>query len=161
MPHPYFFVNMKLGDYMAITIKLYNTSDANNVICKTLEDETTVTDVRFKQSTDIMNPTLALKLDSYPNFNYCYIEEFSRYYFIDSITVTPNNVYEVELSIDVLESWKDDILNSVGYVTKSSNSNPYYNAGYASEVKKGVSVYSSNVTIERAQTQILVTVGGV
>lgn len=43
------------------------------------------------------------------NFNYCFIEEFNRYYFIDSKNLVRNNVWEFTLSEDYLYSWRNSI----------------------------------------------------
>lgn len=43
------------------------------------------------------------------NFNYCFIKEFNRYYFIDSKKLVRNNVWEFTLSEDYLYTWRDMI----------------------------------------------------
>lgn len=42
-------------------------------------------------------------------FNYCFIEEFNRYYFIDSKKLVRNNVWEFTLSEDYLYTWRNMI----------------------------------------------------
>lgn len=43
------------------------------------------------------------------NFNYCFIQEFNRYYFIDSKKLVRNNVWEFTLSEDYLYTWRNMI----------------------------------------------------
>ena len=64
---------------------------------------------------------------------------------------------------DVLESFKDEILASSGFINQQSqNVNKYYNSNYQSEVRKEVDLYKSNVTIPvYVKSTILVTIGGV
>lgn len=143
-------------------VNTYTCSDLTNVVVKNLTNENTLDDVKLKDATEIINPELVLKSQDYPTFNYCYLPKFNRYYFVTNITVTPNNIYRISLDVDVLMSFKDDILNGSGYITKSKDSNPMYQGDqYGSLVTKQVNVYNSDVILPEATTEILVTVGGV
>ena len=53
--------------------------------------------------------------------NYCYIDELQRYYFISEMTSVRNGLWRVSLSVDVLESYKSDILNLSCIVDKQQN----------------------------------------
>lgn len=44
-------------------------------------------------------------------YNYCYISEFGRYYFINNITSVRNGLWKIDCSVDVLMSYKTSILN--------------------------------------------------
>lgn len=58
----------------------------------------------------IENPVITIISSvSLINFNYCFIEEFNRYYFIDSKKLVRNNVWEFTLSEDYLYSWRNMI----------------------------------------------------
>lgn len=139
----------------------YNTYDASNVLGKTLEDAFEI-DVKIKQSTDIRNPILVVQHDEMPNYNYCYIDKFNRYYFIDNIEVTPNKIFNVYLSCDVLETYKDDLLKCSGYISQQTqNINKYYSEDYAVETRKETNVYKSDVTLKDTSTMLLTTIGGV
>ena len=143
-------------------IILYNTTDNNNVINKVLKDSTEF-EIKFKDKTDIMKPVVLLHSETDVNFNYAYMENFKRFYFIESIEIFPNNIYSLSLTCDVLESFKDEILKSSGYISQQNeNINPYYNADYETEVKKEVDLYESDTEINVDEKSIiLVTVGGV
>ena len=143
-------------------IILYNTTDNNNVINKVLRDSTEF-DIKFKDKTDIMKPVVLLHSETDVNFNYAYMENFKRFYFIESIEIFPNNIYSLSLTCDVLESFKDEILKSNGYISQQNeNINPYYNTDYETEVKKEVDLYESDTEINVDEKSIiLVTVGGV
>ena len=76
----------------------------------------------LKGTTTIFNPSLVIKAVPAawnPIWNYCYIPEFSRYYFIDNWTWL-NGVWECSLVCDVLASFKTDIGNLSEYVLRSS-----------------------------------------
>ena len=143
-------------------MKMYDTKSSNNVINKVLENEHEFY-IKFKDKTDIVNPVVILHSATFILSNYAYIPDFHRYYFVDKIELFPNSVYNITLRCDVLESFKDDILASSGFINQQSqNVNKYYNSNYQSEVRKEVDLYKSNVTIPvDVKSTILVTIGGV
>lgn len=60
-----------------------------------------------------------------PLFNYAYIPDFDRYYFIDDVSWA-QGIWSLSMHVDVLGSFRNDILNSTQYVIRSaSRSNPY------------------------------------
>lgn len=142
-------------------IKFYNTTSANNVINKILENETEF-EIQLKDTTNVKTPKIILRSDTPINFNYAYIEKFKRYYFVDSIELYPNKIYNIYLHCDVLETYKDDILKCEGNITQQKqNVNNYYDSGYKTEVRKEVDIYKSDVTLsDEETTNILVTIGG-
>lgn len=142
-------------------IKFYNTASANNVINKILENETEF-EIQLKDTTNVKTPKIILRSDTPINFNYAYIEKFKRYYFVDSIELYPNKIYNIYLHCDVLETYKDDILKCEGNITQQKqNVNNYYDSGYKTEVRKEVDIYKSDVTLsDEETTNILVTIGG-
>ena len=138
-------------------LKLYNTPDSNNTIGKTLIDEETF-DITFKDTFDIVNPIVRLKSDTPILKNYAYIPEFDRYYFITSIQIQPNKIYELFLECDVLETYKEDILASKGLVTRAGEGNLFYDGGLNSEVRKEILLYYSEVEIPYEEQIVLVTI---
>lgn len=138
-------------------IKLFNTTDSNNTIGKTLTDEQTF-DITFKDTFDILNPIVMLKSDVPILKNYAHIPEFGRYYFITSIQIQPNKIYKLYLECDVLESFKNDILVSRGLVTRAGEGNQFYDGGLNSEVRKEVDIYESELELEFKEEIILVTI---
>lgn len=141
-------------------MKLYTTKTPNNSIGKVLENETEY-NIKFKSKADRTNPVVVLMSETMIDFNYAYIPDFNRYYFIESIEVTPNKIYNISLRCDVLESFKNDILKSSGFVNQQTTPNKYYNSDYQTEIKKEVDVIKSNVTLDTTKSTILVTIGGV
>ena len=143
-------------------IKLFNTSDSNNTINKSLTDKTEY-NIKFKGQADILNPVVKLQSETPILFNYGYIPDFKRYYFINNIVIEPNGIYTIELNVDVLESFKTEILNCYGYITQSNKINEYYNAGYETEERKETEIFKGNVTVGQNEnpTLIVTTIGGV
>lgn len=132
---------------MSLKVTLYSIKDAKNVINKTLDNGTDY-NIRLKDATTIDDCIIEIHTNNnIVNSNYCYIPLFSRYYFINDIEIFPNNVYRLHLHIDVLESYKDDILNSTGVI-------------YDTPTKE--TKIESNITLPKDESHIImVTVGGV
>lgn len=55
------------------------------------------------------------------DYNYMYISEFDRYYFIDDISSVRNRLWTINASTDVLMSFKNDILESNVILDKVEN----------------------------------------
>ncbi len=140
-------------------VKAYKTESSANTINKVINFVTDI-DVKFKDEVNIFNPTIVLKYNDLIDFNYMYIEKFKRYYFIESVEVFPNKIYHLTLKCDVLMSFKNDILNSYGNITRQTNYNNFYDFDYSSEVRKESNIYNSNVVFDDVKTTILCTIGG-
>lgn len=82
----------------------------------------------IKTPSSITNPIIEIgstEKDFKPFYNYAYIEKFNRYYYITNITYDIG-YWTLILSVDVLGTYKNDILNSRQYVKRSSSQyNPY------------------------------------
>ena len=147
-------------DGESMLLKLYNTDSETNRISKVLKDETEF-NVRLKEKSSVINPIILLKSETYITFNYAYIEQFKRYYFVDDVSVFPNKIYLLTLRCDVLTSFKDDILKSYARIVEQTNSNAYYDSNLKSEVRKEVDTYMSNISFDlTADSMVLVTIGG-
>lgn len=55
------------------------------------------------------------------HFNYAYIPDFGRYYYVDDIVFVTNNMLEVHLKVDVLHSFRKFICSAVGIVERTSD----------------------------------------
>ena len=76
--------------------------------------------VTLKTPTDIIRPTfLSASMPADTN----YIQAFGRYYYVTDIRYTTNDLKEFECQIDVLSTYKTNILNSNFYVSYSSSAN--------------------------------------
>jgi hypothetical protein len=139
---------------------LYNTDSAPNTINKVLENELEL-DINFKDTADIIKPVIKLKSAAILNHNYAYIPELSRYYFINGRETFPNGMITLKMEVDVLESYKADILQSTGTATRGKFANKYYDGGdYRSEVRNEHRIYNSDTEVLFKENTILVTIGG-
>lgn len=105
-----------------MTIIFYKTLSKPNEINKVLQNSFTITG-NFKTDTDIIKPIIkVLNTTDFNifNYNYCYISELKRYYFIEDITILADKLFFISLSLDVLYTYKNAILSSVGNISRYS-----------------------------------------
>ena len=95
-----------------MNVTFYNNLSNDNVVNKRLEEINTLS-FTFKENSNIINPSLILK--NYEGGNYCYIEELKRYYYVKDIDLLGNGLFKINCEIDVLMSYKEDIINGDFY----------------------------------------------
>lgn len=79
----------------------------------------------IKNVDSILTPVVELAdtkgTNQIPLFNYAYIPEFKRYYYIDDISYSVGT-WSISMHCDVLGTYRDDIFNSRQYVNRSASS---------------------------------------
>lgn len=88
-------------------LKIYNNNSNTNVLNKNITLIDTLS-FNLKSDTSILQPILILK--NYKSGNYCYIKELNRYYYITDIKVLNGGLYQLQLEVDVLMTYKDVIM---------------------------------------------------
>ena len=145
-------------------IKFYKNSSEKNKIGKSLSSELTLNG-NLRDECSITSPSILVESTSLVNYNYCYIPEFKRYYFISDITSVRNNLWRVSLKCDVLESFKSDILNSSCIINKQSGmgkSNSLFDDGsYVNEIDTFTEVKEFSSGFNKSGEFILLTAGAI
>lgn len=138
---------------------LLNKSEYNTINKDTeLIVEKTIT---LKNDCDFINPYLILKLDDNLYLsNYVYIPDFKRYYFITGIEILTKTLVGVSLHVDVLESFKDNILAGTVHITESSNVDNYYPKELDSLTSMESHKFISNKELALNPSKVLATLGG-
>ena len=109
-----------MGDFM--TVIFYKYDGIKNKINKTLENGLTVNDVVIQNDFDITVFELLIKDTNFNSeYNYCYIQDLGRYYFIESVEKMNGTIYKIRLTVDVLKSFSTQIENIQAVITKSEN----------------------------------------
>lgn len=104
---------------MGFSVDLYNNESPVEKIGKNLTNSHTISDVLLKRDTSILRPVLVVNSDQdIYTYNYMYISEFSRYYFIDDIRSVHDNIWEISAHVDVLETYKADILSNTAVLRR-------------------------------------------
>lgn len=101
-------------------IKLYKNLSEVNTIGKTLTGESVRTGT-LKEGCSVLSPSVVLTGENLSGFNYAYIPQFSRYYFIKEITSVKSGLWEISMRVDVLESYKEQIKTQKAVVERQEN----------------------------------------
>ena len=111
-------------------IIFYKSTNEVNSFPKTLTDGVTISG-SLRSECDILNPVIEFEgIGVDIPYNYCYIPTFKRYYFITEARSIRNNILELSMHTDVLQSWEREILQLYGIVDRCSttfNDNGYIN----------------------------------
>lgn len=106
-----------------MTITLYNNASPKIKIGKSLTVVKTMTGT-LRESCDMINPSVLIENAGVINANYAYIAEFGRYYFVKKITSSRNNLWRVDMHVDVRETYANQIKTHKPVLERSEN---YYN----------------------------------
>ena len=105
-----------------MTVIFYKYNGIKNKINKTLSGGLTVNDVIMHNDFDITAFELLIKNSDFNSeYNYCYIQDLGRYYFIESVEKMNGTIYKIRVSVDVLKSFSTQIENINAIITKSEN----------------------------------------
>lgn len=107
-------------------IKLYKTSSPRKKLVKDLTDGITLVGTLRAQSS-VMSPTFTVQDIAVVGYNYCYIPDFGRWYYINGIDALRSNLYELSLGIDVLMTYAAEIRNNYAIIDKVENFGSAYN----------------------------------
>lgn len=142
-------------------IIFYNNTSDPNTINKALNEVTTLSG-ELKTICDIISPNITISNNGMINANYCYIPEFGRYYFIVRQTILTNNVIEIDLNVDVLESFKLEILSLPCILENSTANNDNYLSGpeWITTVKTTTHIKQFPSGLNNSGEYILITAGG-
>ena len=104
-----------------MTVIFYKYNGIKNKINKTLSSGLTVNDVIIQNDFDITNFDLLIKNSFNIEYNYCFIPDLNRYYFIENIEKMNGSIYKIRITVDVLKSFSSQIENINAIITKSEN----------------------------------------
>lgn len=115
---------------MEITLMLYNFAKRENSTKKPTGEGAAVP-VVWQSPYDVVNPTIECRGDVLASYNYAYIPEFGRYYWLDTVDKYRDDTHAIVHCVcDVLATYADDILSQSFYVELSQSSfNTSYNDG--------------------------------
>lgn len=104
---------------MAFTVSFYTFSKKVNSTAQPSNPVITVS-CSLKDNSGVLNPVLEIDMTNNPgNLNYCYIQQFSRYYWVNDWTWILGR-WEVSLTVDAMATYRTQIGNSTHYVLRSS-----------------------------------------
>lgn len=142
-------------------IKLCTNQSEKNKISKDITEGITLSGT-LRNASNVVTPTIMLNIDNPTIYNYAYISDFHRYYFITEYVSVRTGLWQLNLKSDVLMSFRDSILSSRVLVNKSESSGSSYLSGenWVTSCKTKTDIVSfSNGLLNEGQF-ILITAGG-
>lgn len=103
-----------------MTINLYVNNSAPNVCDKSLTDVATV-EGYVRDATSLLTPTIIIQRNAPTGFNYFYVPEFSRYYFLTGVSTVVNNLVSISGTVDVAMTYKNEFRNWDAVVRRNEN----------------------------------------
>lgn len=103
-----------------ITATFYQFAKRENSTAKPPANSGTPLIIRFKEETDIINPTIELNYMGAFLFNYCYVDFTGRYYFVRNPESIAKDTYRMNLECDVLATYIDAVRGQSVYAHLSS-----------------------------------------
>lgn len=137
-------------------LQLFQNKSSENTINKDLTLITTK-NINLKQSTNLYQTFLVFKNDNttdYSKINYA--KMLNKYYFVSHETIQNNSLIRLNLKEDVLETYKDNILNSSADITEKST--PSYSGSIRTSREVETFKLKSDTILPKTQSIIMVTV---
>lgn len=123
-------------------IDLYTTASAKNVLNKKLTKVKTIDGTILEYDQNVNN--LRISLYSSDIFNYVYIPDFKRYYFVNDVSISENGIKIYDLACDLLMTFADIVKQSI--IKLDGNS---------------ITINQSSVNIDRTPTNIFIVLNRV
>lgn len=139
-------------------IKFYDCNDDPRNMPKNPQNETTVTGT-IRGEVDKIRPVVEIAAQNVTK-NYAYIPDFGRYYYIDSVRILRTGICIVSMRCDVLNTYKDSIMQAPIIAERSANAyNTFIADGDRKFYQYTVNQYIDIGDVGKPDTPILVTVG--
>lgn len=146
-------------------INLYENSSENYVVSKNIVMKQSMQNCVLKDNTSVENPVILVRNTSnISSYNYMYIPDFHRYYYIEEIFSVQNGLWELHGHVDVLQTYGNAIKQLQATCRRQENlynvylDDPefktYNNADISTKIFTGGSGMSKNMNY------ILVVAGG-
>jgi len=144
-------------------IYLYTTGSERHAIRKELTNEIQMIG-SLRDSSKVVKPTILVELENPSQYNYMYIPDFGRYYFITEIESVRTNLWNITGTVDVLMSFQEEILNLnviISDDTSPDDETYYMGEQWKTLVKTKTDVISFPSGLLETGEYILITSGGV
>ena len=142
-----------------MNITLYKTASENNRLNKSLTGALTLSTLR--EQTSIVHPTITIEHSNPSLFNYLYIADFNRYYFIKNITSVKNNLWLLECDVDTLMTYRSQIRNLNAIIDKQNYTSDMYvdDGTYVNQCKSANQCVTFANGFSESPNYVLITAG--
>lgn len=144
-------------------IVFYNCNSERNKLNKNLTNPLTLTGT-LRNATSVRTPSITVESSvSIIGYNYCYIAAFGRYYYVSNITIVHNDLYQIDMIVDVLMSFKNDILATAAIIDHTSeiSTTDYMSSNiWETLVKDKTDIINFPSGLSETGGYVLITAGG-
>lgn len=141
---------------------LYVQLSEKNAVVKNLTTEFTCEGNVLGESS-VISPTFLIQGENLSEYNYMFVPDLGRYYFISDITVIRTDLWRVSCSVDVLMTYKSYIENLSVIVDKQENqfrSNRFINDGsFVADQRVGIEMFEFPSGFLKDAQFVLTTLG--
>ena len=145
-----------------MNLRLCINNSEKNKINKSLTAGVTLSGT-LRNESNVVNPSIVINIENPTIYNYAYIEDFKRYYFITDYISLRTGIWQINLKSDVLMSFKDSILASNVLInnTETTGKNNYLSgASWVSNCKAKTDILTFSQGLLTEGQYILITAGG-
>lgn len=130
-------------------LELYNNTSEDNRVDKT-NYLTKIGELAgvLREESSLIDMSLTLEIEQLPLFNYVYIEQLNRYYYVTDIVSVKYKLWTISLSVDVLMSYKNALLSCSAFVDRNENSFDNNIIDKKRVIEQGYDIEVSTVTNE-------------
>ena len=117
----------------------------------------------LREETSVISPVVLMELENPSGYNYAYIPEFGRYYFISDMVSVRKGLWRISMKVDVLESFKNHILDLGVILSDRENMGAEnYLSGevWKAKVKEKTDIINFPSGLSETGHFILITAGG-
>ena len=143
-------------------ITLYKTIEENNKIDKTLSAPYNMSG-SLRNESSVIRPSILVEIENPTKYNYMYIPDFGRYYFIKEMTSVRTNLWRLDCEVDVLKSYANEIKTLTVIIDKNkdySRTNQYLDDGsFIIENKNTIEIKNFSSGFNDEASYVLVTAG--
>ena len=145
-----------------MNLRLCINNSEKNKINKSLTAGVTLSGT-LRNESNVVTPSIVINIDNPTIYNYAYIEDFGRYYFITDYISLRTGIWQINLKSDVLMSFKDSILASNVLInnTETTGKNNYLSgSNWVSNCKAKTDILTFSQGLLNDGQYILITAGG-
>lgn len=103
-------------------IDLYTNTSENYVVSKNITAQANMSGCILKDDTSVENPVILVRnTGNISGYNYMYIPDFHRYYYIEEIVSVQNGLWELHGHVDVLMTYGSQIRSQYATCKRQEN----------------------------------------
>lgn len=145
-----------------MNLSLFVNNSEKNKLDKSLSNELKFNG-KLREESSVVNPSIMIQTTNPSSYNYAYIPEFNRYYFITDMVSVRTGIWEISMHVDVLMSFKDTIKATqviLSDTETTGQTNYMLGEQWTTEVKNTTTIKMFPHSLPTTGKYILITAGG-